>query len=111
MAERRTVNPQVVGSSPTPGAAANACGTRKPAESTLGGFRCFCGLVHVWSKCHLRSEELLLHRPCQLFGPPHPTAPALAMLISISRFISTAYSIGSSLTIGSMNPATIIAVA
>lgn len=41
----------------------------------------------------------------------HPTAPAEAMLISISRFISTAYSMGSSLTIGSMNPATIIEVA
>ncbi len=44
-------------------------------------------------------------------GSAYPTAPAAAMLISISRFISTAYSIGSSLTIGSMNPATIIEVA
>ena len=44
-------------------------------------------------------------------GSSYPTAPAAAMLISINRFISTAYSIGSSLTIGSMNPATIIDVA
>ena len=33
------------------------------------------------------------------------------MLSSINRFISTAYSMGSSRTIGSMNPATIIEVA
>jgi hypothetical protein len=44
-------------------------------------------------------------------GLPIRLRPAAAMLISISRFISTAYSIGSSLTIGSMNPATIIDVA
>jgi hypothetical protein len=44
-------------------------------------------------------------------GVAYPTAPAAAMLISIRRFISTAYSIGSSLTMGSMNPATIIDVA
>ena len=40
-----------------------------------------------------------------------PTAPASAILSSMRRFISTAYSIGSSLMIGSMNPATIIVVA
>ena len=40
-----------------------------------------------------------------------PTAPASIMLISMSRLSSTAYSIGSSFTIGSMKPATIIAVA
>ena len=41
----------------------------------------------------------------------YPTAPASTMLSSINRFISTAYSIGNSLTIGSMKPATIIDVA
>ena len=40
-----------------------------------------------------------------------PTAPASAMFSSMRRFISTAYSMGSSLTIGSMKPATTIEVA
>ncbi len=44
-------------------------------------------------------------------GVAYPTAPASTMLSSINRFISTAYSIGNSRTIGSMNPATTIEVA
>ena len=40
-----------------------------------------------------------------------PIAPASAMFSSMSRFISTAYSIGNSFTIGSMNPATTMDVA
>src|SRR5690606_16064541 len=39
----------------------------------------------------------------------HPTAPSIC--ISISRLSSNAYSIGSSLAIGSMKPRTIIAIA
>src|SRR6187401_1242028 len=42
-------------------------------------------------------------------GRRHPTAPSIWSWIR--RFISTAYSIGSSLTIGSMKPFTIIALA
>ena len=64
-----------------------------------------------------RNEVETVHRRRSLSCPDrswrgrHPTAPASTMLISMSRLISTAYSIGSSLTIGSMNPATIIEVA
>src|SRR5690606_3100703 len=39
----------------------------------------------------------------------HPTAPSICS--SISRFSSSAYSIGSSLAIGSMKPRTIMAIA
>ena len=44
-------------------------------------------------------------------GTAQPIAPASAMFNSMSRFISTAYSIGSSFTIGSINPATTMDVA
>src|SRR5262245_5509207 len=46
---------------------------------------------------------------CRSLSPPYPTVPSICS--SISLFISTAYSIGSSFTNGSMKPPTIIVLA
>jgi hypothetical protein len=66
---------------------------------------------HLGLTANEAKQQRILDRVVGDSESAYPTAPAAAMLISISRFISTAYSIGSSLTIGSMNPATIIDVA
>src|SRR5437667_640298 len=84
-------------------------------------------------RCHRRGSAAILERPrglaalsgvCQSLRRPirqersklglpfrrrHPTEPSICSWIR--RFISTAYSIGSSFTIGSMKPETIIAAA
>src|SRR4029079_11981833 len=92
------------------GAAVLLVGAGGDGETVEGGERLETALAQP-AGLFQPSRDLFDRLAGKLLGGrfDHPTEPSISS--AISRFISTAYSIGSSFTIGSMNPLTIIVVA